>query len=101
MRSELRGKNGGTCPPRENSPCSFFHFFICPALPNMSSPVVSFPVPSIAAGPQSIVNACEDAELTGASGAAGSEPRFVEVRFMHVSHSGFGTPRAGEARDHP
>ena len=45
----------------------------------MSSPV-SFPVPSIAAGPtdpHSIVTACEDAELSG--GGAGSEPRFVEV----------------------
>lgn len=47
-----------------------------------STAVVSFPVPSIAAGPQSIVAACEDAELSGADGAAGSEPRFVEVRCM-------------------
>ena len=45
-----------------------------------SATVVSFPVPSIAAGQQSIVTACEDVELSGAGGAAGSEPRFVEVR---------------------
>ena len=68
----------------------------------MSSPVVSFPVPSIAAGPQSIVHACEDAELSGASGAAGSEPRFVEVRFMHVLHLGYwdSEGHGREARDH-
>ena len=53
---------------------------ICNVTMSSSATVVSFPVPSIAAGPQSIVTACEDVELSGAGGAAGSEPRFVEVR---------------------
>ena len=42
---------------------------------------VAFPVPSITADPQSVVTACEDAELAGQTGpsAAGEELRFVEV----------------------